>query len=56
MRLPVWLLALALAAVFGGLGAAGCSDDAAHVTYIGSLDGAPDVPRLGHPTADAGAD
>lgn len=55
MRFSSWLFALFVGTLCLGALASGCSDDATHVTYIGSIDAAPAVPRLGRPD-DAGAD
>jgi hypothetical protein len=55
MRISLCFVALLLGTLYVGVLAPGCSDDAAHVTYIGSIDASPIPPRLGRPE-DAGSD
>jgi hypothetical protein len=55
MRISLCFVALLLGTLYVGVLAPGCSDDAAHVTYIGSIDASPIPPRLGRPD-DAGSD
>jgi hypothetical protein len=56
MRISFCLVALVLGSLSVGLIASGCSDDAAHVTFIGPIEASPDPPRLGRPETDGGTD